>query len=101
MLSENPNVSLGVVDCSLYTRRVILKEDYLKKKIFQLAYAPVENNYMEKLAKTFIVPARQNQYIQENNFNNAPIRGMAIAMNSILHLLATLQRTHSGLNSFI
>ena len=27
MISENPNVSLGIVDCSLYTRRVMLKED--------------------------------------------------------------------------
>ena len=48
----------------------------------QLAYAPVEHNYMETLAKTFIIPARQNQCNQENNFNNAPIRRIAIAMNS-------------------
>ena len=31
---------------------------------------------METLAKTYIIPARQNQ------FNNAPIRRLAIAMNS-------------------
>ena len=31
MISENPNVSLGIVDCSLYTRRVMFKEDYHKK----------------------------------------------------------------------
>ena len=37
---------------------------------------------METLAKTFIIPARQNQFIQENIFNNAPIRRIAIAMNS-------------------
>ena len=48
----------------------------------QLAFAPVEYNYMETLAKTFIVPARQNQFIQENIFNNAPIIRIAIAMNS-------------------
>ena len=34
------------------------------------------------MAKTFIIPARQNQFIQENKFNNAPIRRIAIAMNS-------------------
>ena len=28
---EDPNVSLGIVDCSLYTRCVMLKEDYHKK----------------------------------------------------------------------
>ena len=82
MISENPNVSLGNVDCSLYTRRIMLKEDYHKKRMSQLAYAPVEYNYMETLAKTFIIPARQNQFIQENIFNNAPIRRIAIAMNS-------------------
>ena len=82
MMSENPNVSLGIVDFSLYTRRVMLKEDYHKKRMSQLAYAPVEYNCMETLAKTFMIPARQNQFIQENIFNNAPIRRIAIAMNS-------------------
>ena len=82
MINENPNVSLGIVDCSLYTWRVMLKEDYHKKRLSQLAYAPVEYNYMETLAKTFIIPARQNQFIQENLFNNAPTRRIDIAMNS-------------------
>ena len=81
-ISENPNVSLGIVDCSLYTRRVMLKEDHHKKRRSQLAYAPVEYNYMETLAMTYIIPARQNQFIQENIFNNSPLRRIAIAMNS-------------------
>ena len=37
---------------------------------------------METLAKTYKIPARQNQFILENIFNNAPIRGIAIEMNS-------------------
>ena len=37
MVSENPNVSLGIVDCSLYTQRVMLKEDYHKEKMSHLA----------------------------------------------------------------
>ena len=82
MISDNPNVSLGIVDCSLYTRRIALKDDYHKKRMDMLAYAPVEYNYLETLAKTFIIPARQNQFIQENIFNNAPIRRVAIAMNT-------------------
>ena len=82
MSSDNPNVSLGFVDCSLYTRRIALKDDYHKKTIDMLAYAPVEYNYLETLAKTFIILARQNQFIQENIFNNAPIRRIAIAMNT-------------------
>ena len=70
------------MDCSLYTRRIALKDDYHKKRMDMLAYAPVEYNYLETLAKTFIIPARQNQFIQENILNNAPIRRIAIAMNT-------------------
>ena len=47
-----------------------------------LPYTPVEFNYLETLAKIFIIPARQNQFIQENIFNNAPVRRIAIAMNT-------------------
>ena len=52
-----------------------------KKRMDIFAYTPVEYNYLETLAKTFIIPARQNQFIQENIFNNAPVRRIAIAMN--------------------
>ena len=82
MMSENPNLRLGIVDCSLYTRRVMLKEDYHTKTMSQLAYAPVEYNYMKTLAKTYIMPARQNQFNQENIFNNAPIRRLAFVKSS-------------------
>ena len=82
MISDNPNVSLGIVDCSLYTRRIALKDDYHKKRMDMLAYTPVGFNYLETLAKTFIIPARQNQFLQENIFNNAPVRRIAIAMNT-------------------
>ena len=44
MISDNPNVSLGIVDCSLYTRRIALKDDYHKKTMDMLAYALVEYN---------------------------------------------------------
>ena len=37
MISDNPNVSLGIVDCSLYTRFTALKDDYHKKRIDMLA----------------------------------------------------------------
>ena len=42
MISDNPNVSLGIVDCSFYTRRIALKDDYYKKRMDMLAYTPVE-----------------------------------------------------------
>ena len=82
LISDNPNVSLGIVDCSLYIRRIALKDVYPKKPMDMLAYFPLEFNYLETLAKIFIIPARQNQFIQENIFNNAPVRRIAIAMNT-------------------
>ena len=82
MISDNPNVSLGVVDYSLYTRCIALKDDYHKKRMVMLVYTPVEFNCFETLAKTYIIPARQNQFIQEIIFNNAPVHRIAIAMNT-------------------
>ena len=49
-ISDNPNVNLKIVDCSLYTRRIALKDDYHKKRMDMLAYTPVEFNYLEILA---------------------------------------------------
>ena len=82
MISGNPNVTLGIVDCSLLTRRIALKNGYHKTRMDLLAYTPVEFNYLETLAKTFIIPVRQNQFIEENIFNNAPARRIAFAMNT-------------------
>ena len=82
MISYNPNVSLGFVDCSLYTRRIALKDGYHKKRMDMLAYTSVEFNYLETLAKSFNIPARQNQSIQDNNFNNPPVRRIAIALKT-------------------
>ena len=39
-------------------------------------------NYMETIARTFINPFRQNQFLHENVFNTAPIRRIAFAMNT-------------------
>ena len=74
MISDNLNVSLEIVDCTLYTRRIALKEDYHKKRMDMLAYVPVEYNYMETVAKTFIIPSSQNQIIRKKISSNAPIR---------------------------
>ena len=82
MISDNPNVSHGIADCSLYTRRIAPNDDYHKKRMDMLAHTPVEFNYLETLEKKFIILARQNQFIQENIFNNAPVLRIAIAMNT-------------------
>ena len=71
MISDNPNVSLGIVDCSLYTRSIALKDDYHKKRMDMLAYVPVEYKYFETLGKKFIIPARRSQFNQEK-FSTMP-----------------------------
>ena len=66
IISENPNVSLGIVDCSLYTRRFALEDDYHKEKKDLLAFTPVGTKCLETLAKSLIIPVRQIQVIQQN-----------------------------------
>ena len=82
MVSDNLKVSLGTVDCSIYTGRIALKDDYHKKRLDNLAYTPVDFNWLETLAMIFIIPARQNQFFQKNIFNNSPVHRTAIAMDT-------------------
>ena len=82
MITDNPNVNLGIVDCPLHIRRIALKDDHHLKRMNMLAYTPVEFNSLETLAKTFIITARQNLFIQRNYFKNAPVRRIAIAMDT-------------------
>ena len=50
MISDDPNVILGIVECSLRTRCIALRDHYHKKRKDMLAYAPVEYNFLETLA---------------------------------------------------
>ena len=77
---RQPNFSLGTVDCPLCTRHVRLNDDFDTKRLHMLTYTPLELKYLEILEKTFIIPARQNQFFQENVFNNAPVCPFAFAM---------------------
>ena len=65
-----------------------------------LAYAPVEYNYLETLAKTFIIPAKPNQFIQEGIFNNASIRPVAIAMKTNSAIFASFTENPSWYQQF-
>ena len=78
MTCDDPNVSLGIVDCSLNTPRIALKDDYHMKRMDMLAYTSVEFNHLETLAKIFINPASQNQFVEENIFNNNQFVGLLL-----------------------
>ena len=47
MNSNNPNNSLGIVDCPLYSRRIAFKHHYHKKGMDMLGYTPVKFKYRE------------------------------------------------------
>ena len=51
MISENLNIGLGIVYCSLYSRCIALSDDNHKKLMHMLSYTPVEYNCLETLAK--------------------------------------------------
>ena len=67
-LSDNPNVGLKIVDCSLFTRRVLVTEPNHQSLQWNLEREPAHYNYMETIARTFIIPSRQNHFIQERCF---------------------------------
>ena len=81
MISDNPNDSPGIVDFLLYVHRLAVKDGYYKKPLDMPAKTPVEYNLLQTLLSALIIPARQNQFIQETILNNAPVR-RAIAMNT-------------------
>ena len=67
---------------SLFTRRVAVHQSMINQIEYNLKSSPAKYHFLEMDARTFIIPAGQNQYIQENVFSNAPIRRIAIAMNT-------------------
>ena len=69
MISDNPNVSLGTVDFSLYTRRIALEYDHHQKRMNMFAYTTVHFNYLETLTKIFVIPAEQYQFIHKKTFS--------------------------------
>ena len=85
MISDNPSNGFGKVDCSLYTRPFPLKNEYHKKIMDMLAYTPVEYNYLKTLAKTFIIPARQNHFNQGDIFNKAAFVELPLQWIRSLH----------------
>ena len=55
--SDKLNVSLVTGDCSLHTGRIALKDDCCKQKNQYACIYSVECDYLESLAKTFIISA--------------------------------------------
>ena len=54
MLPDNPNVSLKIVDCLLFTRRILVAEPNHQYLQCNLEREPAQYNDMGTIAKTFI-----------------------------------------------
>ena len=65
----------------MFTRRILGAEPNHLFLQWNLEREPAQYNYIETIARTFILPSRQYQFIQENIFNNAPIRRVAVEMS--------------------
>ena len=100
MLSDNPNVNLKIVDCSLFTRRILVAEPNHQYLQWNLERETAHSDYMETLARTCINPSHQNQFIQENVFNNAPIRRIAVAMNTKSAVVGSFHENHFNYQQF-
>ena len=84
ILSDNASISLKLLDCSLFTRNILVADSnnqYLQKN---LEKEPAQNNYVKTVARAFITPSPQNQFIQEIIIKNASIRRTVVAMSTNL-----------------
>ena len=100
MISDNSNVSLGSVDCSLYTPRIALNDDY-HKKMDMLACSPVGYNNLETLEKTFIIAARQTNSFRKTFSTKFPFVESRLQKTHTLPSLVLLLETNSGINNLI
>ena len=95
MISDNHNISLGVVDCSFYNHRFAPKDDNHNKKLEMLAYTLLDYNFLETLAKTCFTPVKENKFSQEDIFSNAPVRRTTIAMKLTSAFTVSYTTIHS------
>ena len=101
MISDNPNVSLGIVDCPLHTRRIALKDDYHMKKMDMLANTPVDYNFLETLAKPFIILSDKTTSFKKTFSTLLQFVGSLLQRIQTLHSLDLTLKTGSGINNLI
>ena len=82
LLSHNPNVSLKDVDCSLFPTKILVAEPNHQYLQWNLEREAAQYNYMEIIARIFLIASCQNKFIHESIFNNAPIRRVDVARNT-------------------
>ena len=101
MNSDNLNVCPGFFECSLSTLRFILKDDYHKKRMNMLVYNPVEYNYLETLAKFFIIPVKNIILSRKKFWKLLQIVALPLQWIQTLHSLDRLLKIHSSISTSI
>ena len=86
-------IHVKITAASLFSRQVAIDEHKLLEIKSNIRKQPAAYNYIESVPKTSIIPRGQHQFIQENIFNNGPIRSLAIAMQNNGSLLDRRKRT--------
>ena len=100
MVSDIPNDSFRTVDCSLYTRRFALKDNHHKKRVNMLAYIPVKFEYLETLAKTFIIPVDKTSASKKKHFKQCSGSSNCYCNEYSRDSLDHLLKIFSGINNW-
>ena len=66
---------------SLCVRKISITESVKLAIHNAMKISPCRYAYIEKMNKSFIIPAGQNRFSKENLLNNEPVRRLCIAMN--------------------
>lgn len=88
--SKEEDYGIKFVKASLNIRRLFVADETYSAIERRLLKTPARYTFPEWEAKTFIMPANQNQIIKENIFSGKPIRTLAIAMNTNAQFTGTI-----------
>ena len=89
--NQNINFSCSILQASLFTRQVINEDRIFTDFHSSLQLRLARYDFSDVLAKTFVILNGQNHYIQEKIGHNAPMRQLAIAMDTYMAFTGSLK----------
>ena len=102
MISDNPIVSPAIVDCSLYTRRIALKDDCHKKRMDMLAYTLLWSSTIEVLLQRLSsFKPDKTSFFKKTFWTILQIVELHLQKIQTLHSLDLILKIHSGINKLI
>ena len=98
MATDNANLILGVVGCSLWSQRNALLDEF-QEKYSWVWFFHRECKYLETLSMMFIFHARSSQLNRKNKFIKSPVRQIAIAKNAYSAFTGSFPEAHSVISN--